>query len=174
MASRRERRHRQTYPGPNPADNRQMVQDIKDSILQASSESLTSNGEKEKPAVNRSSTGSEREMRGEKSFDRDRPESRDSRERKSPLSDREQASPGATPRAAMQQNPNRATPTKQISQPNSDRNKQLRAIRISLRPYDKYARRSDPGFHAAIEQVNKTMLEQLISYGHSEVSLMTS
>lgn len=161
MAKReRERRHRQTYPGPNPEDNQQMLQDIKDSILESHSEE--NNG--------RSSAGSDREMRGEKLLERERPESRDreqSRERRSPPSssaaaagEREQASPG-TPRS--QQNRS-ATPTKQMGQ---DKNKQqLRDIRRMLRPYA----RSDPGFHLANrDQANKSMLEQLISLGHSEV-----
>lgn len=158
--ARRERRHRQTYPGPNPEDNQQMLQDIKHSI------ETHSGGEK----AGRSSAGSEAEMRTEKSLDRERPESRDreqSRERRSPpaasASDREQASPGTTPRAQQ----NRSTPTKQLTQLNSDRNKQqLREIRRMLRPFV----RSDPGLNAAKDHVNKTMLEQLISLGYSEVS----
>lgn len=158
--ARRERRHRQTYPGPNPEDNQQMLQDIKHTIETHSS------GEK----VGRSSAGSEAEMRTEKSLDRERPESRDkeqSRERRSPpasvaTGDREQASPGT---ARSQQN--RSTPTKQLTQLNSDRNKQqLREIRRMLRPFV----RSDPGLNAAKDHVNKSMLEQLISLGYSEVS----
>lgn len=155
MANRRERRHRQTYPGPNPEDNQQMLQDIKDSI-----ESVEKAG--------RSSADSEREMRTEKQPERERPESRDraqSRERRSPPNDREQASPGTQQRSQH----NRSTPTKQFV--SSDRNKQqLKDIRRSLRPYA----RSDPGFHVAKDQANKAMLEQLISLGHSEVSLEAS
>ena len=153
--ARRERRLRQTYPGPNPEDNQQMLQDIKDTIESHSTE---------KPG--KSSPGADRDMRSEK---QERPESsRDrvdksgrDRERRSPPSDREQASPGTTPRAQQ----NRSTPTKHITQ-SSDRNKQqLRDIRRSLRPYH----RSDPGFHVGKEQANQAMLEQLISLGHSEV-----
>ena len=157
MASRRERRHRQTYPGPNPEDNQQMLQDIKQTI------EIHSGGEK----VGRSSAGSEAEMRTtENLLDGERPESRDreqSRERRSPPAsgDREQASPGA---ARAQQN--RSTPTKQLTQLNSDRNKQqLREIRRMLRPFV----RSDPGLNASKDLVNKSMLDQLISLGYSEV-----
>lgn len=154
MANRRERRHRQTYPGPNPEDNQQMLQDIKDSIFEPHAGGEKNGG--------RSSAGSEREMRGvEKPLDKERPESRQSRERGSPPSDREQVSPGASGR--LQQN--RSTPTKQLSQGSSDRNKQLREIRRSLRPYA----RSDPGFSVSKDQVNKAMLDQLIGLGHSEV-----
>ena len=148
--ARRERRLRQTYPGPNPEDNQQMLQDIKDTI-----ESHSSTG--------KSSPSSDREMRGEK---QERPESRDrersskDRERRSPPSDREQSSPGSTPRAQQ----NRSTPTKHLNQ-SSERQQQLRDIRRSLRPWH----RSDPGFHYSKDQVNKAMLEQLISLGHSEV-----
>ena len=160
--ARREKRHRQTYPGPNPEDNQQMLQDIKQTI------ETHSGSEK----VGRSSAGSEAEMRTEKSLDRERPESRDreqSRERRSPpattsvpTGDREQASPGT---ARSQQN--RSTPTKQLNQLNSDRNKQqLREIRRMLRPFV----RSDPGLNTDKDHVNKPMLEQLITLGYSEVS----
>ena len=152
--ARREKRHRQTYPGPNPEDNQQMLRDIKDSIESHSSEK-----------VGRSSAGSEREMRGEKQ-ERERPESRDreqSKERRSPPSDREQASPGTTPRTQQ----SRSTPTKQL---NSERSRQLREIRRALRPFH----RSDPGFPVAKDQVNKTMLDQLINLGHSEVNFFFS
>lgn len=160
MANRKDRRPRQkTYPGPNPEDNQQMLQDIKDSIV--STDHKTS-----RPT---SSAGSE-EMRTERPLDRERPESRDreqssssKRERRSPPGDREQASPGTTARSQQ----NRSTPTKQLSQVNLDRNqKQLREIRKSLRPWVK----SDPGFPSAKDQVNHSMLDHLISLGHSEVS----
>lgn len=165
MASRRaERKHRQTYPGPNAADNQQMLQDIKDSI--ASTESLS---DQEKAVESggdgghSTSAGSEKEMKGERQPERERPESRDmeqSKERRSPQSDREQASPGATPRSQQ----NRSTPTKQL---NSAKHRQhLREIRKTLRPFHK----SDPGLAVGKEKVNKVMLEQLINLGYSEVS----
>lgn len=161
--ARRERRHRQTYPGPNPEDNQQMLQDIKQTI-----ETHSGGGEK----VERSSADSEAEMRTEKSLDRERPESRDreqSRERRSPPAasasgDREQASPGTSARSQ-----NRSTPTKQLNQ--LDRNKQqLREIRRMLRPFV----RSDPGLNTAKDHVCKSMLEQLISLGYSEVSICST
>lgn len=161
--ARRERRHRQkTYPGPNPEDNQQMLQDIKDSI------SIETSGS---DRVEHSSAGSEKEMRVERPLERERPESRDKeqsrdRERKSPPSDRDQASPGTTPRSQ-----NRSTPTKQLGQ---ERNQQkLREIRRSLRPFRTFAR-SDPGFHVPKDQVSGAMLDQLISLGHSEVSSVSS
>lgn len=165
MASRRaERKHRQTFPGPNSADNQQMLQDIKDTI--ASTESLS---EKDKAAESggvgghSTSAGSEKEMKGERQPERERPESRDveqSKDRRSPQSDREQASPGATPRAQQ----NRSTPTKQL---NSEKHRQhLRDIRRTLRPFYK----SDPGLAVGKEIVNMALLEQLINLGHSEVS----
>jgi hypothetical protein len=164
MAVRRERRPRQkTYPGPNPEDNQQMLQDIKDSIATDSSADKVSS----RPV----SSGGLEEMRTERPLERERPESRDReqssrRERRSPPSDREQASPGTTSTQRSQQN--RSTPTKQLTQFNSERNqKQLREIRKSLRPWVK----SDPGFHSSKDQVNPSMLDQLISMGHSEVSL---
>lgn len=167
MASRRsERKHRQTYPGPNAADNQQMIQDIKDSI--APTESLTEREEEDEVAESGASgghcisAGSDKEMKGERQPDRERPESRDleqSKERRSPQSDREQASPGAAPRSQ-----NRTTPTKQLT---TDKNRQhLRDIRRTLRPFY----RSDPGLAVGKEKVNRTMLEQLINLGHSEVS----
>lgn len=160
MANRRRPRQK-TYPGPNPEDNQQMLQDIKDSIA-------IETHPNDKVGRSTSSAGSD-EMRTERPAER--PESRDKEQsrsrldsRGSPPSDREQASPGTPPRS--QQN-SRSTPTKQLTQLNVDRNKkQLREIRKSLRPWV----RSDPGFHAAKDQVNMNMLEQLISLGHSEVS----
>ena len=162
MASRRsERKHRQTYPGPNAADNQQMLQDIKDSI--ASSESLNEREKAAETGGHSISTDSDKEMKGERQLERERPESRDleqSQERRSPQSDREQSSPGATTRAQQ----NRSTPTKQL---NSDKNRQhLRDIRKTLRPFYK----SDPGLAVGKEKVNRNMLEQLINLGHSEVS----
>lgn len=152
--ARRERRPRQkTYPGPNPEDNQQMLQDIKDSIAIETHST-------DKVGRSASSAGSE-EMRTE----RERPESRGDREsrreRKSPPG--EHASPGSTPRSQQ----NRSTPTKQLGQLKSERNKkQLRDIRKSLRPWV----RSDPGFHASRDDpVNSNMLDHLISLGHSEV-----
>lgn len=150
MARRRPRQ--KTYPGPNPEDNQQMLQDIKDSIAIETPST-------DKVGRSTSSAGSD-EMRTE----RERPESRgeSKRERRSPPGDQEQASPGSTPRS--QQN---RTPTKQLGQLNSERNKkQLKEIRRSLRPWV----RSDPGFHASRDAVNSSMLEHLISLGHSEVS----
>ncbi len=169
MASRprADRKHRQTYPGPNPADNQQMVQDIKESIASSGSLSEKKNtGESKASNGPSSSVDSDKEMKGEKVLERERPPSRDleqSKDRRSPLSDREQTSPGATPRVAQ----NRATPTKQLD---PKRRQQLRDIRKTLHPWCK----SDPGLAGGKEKVNKVMLEQLINLGHSEVSLSSS
>ncbi len=157
MARRDRRLMRQTYPGPNQEDNQQMLQDIKDTIeYHSSTEKL-----------GKSSPGEMRSEKQEKPEPKDRDKLSRDRERRSPPSDREQASPGTTPRAQQ----NRSTPTKHLTQQSSDRNKQqLRDIRRSLRPYH----RSDPGFHSGKDQANKAMLEQLISLGHSEVRSCSS
>lgn len=171
--ARRERRPRQkTYPGPNLEDNQQMLQDIKNSIAVDTQSSGTSTSTITSEKVASLLAGEE--MRTERPLERERPESRGdreqagsrNRERRSPPGLGDQASsPGTTARSQQ----NRSTPTKQLSQ-NSDRNKkQLREIRKSLRPWV----RSDPGFHAASSKdqvVNVSMLEQLISLGHSENS----
>ena len=166
-SSRREKKFRQTYPGPNSADNQQMLHDIKETLdnheraqVVTAAASTTAGSERERALAATSSgsgSGSEREMRTEPAG------GRDSSRRSSPPSDREHAasgSPGATHRAQQ----NRSTPTKQLG--SSDRHKQtMREIRKQLRPFAS----SDPGFHPARDQVNKKMLEQLINYGYNEV-----
>ena len=163
MMARREKKYRQTYPGPNSEDNQQMLQDIRDTLdhhqnraTDTYTTTTTVDRERSVGVAAPPSVG-ERDMRVDR-------ESRDTR-RPSPPSDREQglpsASPGTTPR--MQQN--RSTPTKQLA---SDGTQQkLREIRKSLRPFAY----SDPGFHAAKDKVNKKMLEQLINLGYNEVGI---
>ena len=160
IANRRDRRFRQTFPGPDSGDNQQMLQDIKDTLdsrgQQQQQQQQHSGSAQQKPSDRNVTNNSERE--------RERPESRDreqSSSRRSPPSEGPSpanASPGTTPR--MQQN---RTPTKQ----HTDRTKQqLAKIRRQIRPYHAY---SDPGFHAARDKVNKKMLEHLISLGYNEV-----
>ena len=178
--SRREKKFRQTYPGPNPADNQQMLYDIKETLdnhqraqVVTAAASTTADSERERALAATSSGsgsgGSEREMRTELPGG-----ARDSSSRRSsPPSDRggeyvpssSGGSPGATQRAQQ----NRSTPTKQLGS-SSDWNKQtMREIRKQLRPFAS----SDPGFHPARDKVNKKMLEQLINYGYNEVRELT-
>ena len=136
--ARRERRFRQTFPGPNSADNTQMLQDIRSTL-----------------DTHRQTGGTDRL---ERSDSKEREHSR-----KSPPSElTSSGSPGTAPR--MQQN--RSTPTKQLASNRTKR--QLATIRKSLRPFAY----SDPGFHAARDKVNKKMLEELISLGYNEVSVV--
>lgn len=140
--ARREKKFRQTFPGPNSSDNQQMLHNIRETL---------ENHQRE--------TSIERPMSKEGP---ERPDTRDRDQtrRSSPPSElTASGSPGTTPR--MQQN--RSTPTKLIA--TSRTKKQLAKIRKSLKPFAY----SDPGFHAAKDKVNKRMLEELISLGHNEV-----
>lgn len=166
MANRREKKFRQTYPGPNSADNQQMLQDIKDTldhhqraqVVTAATSTIAGN-EREGLAAATSSgsgSGSKVEMRT------DHP--RDTSRRSSPPSDREHGTNGS-PGTAQRMQPSRSTPTKQLG--SSDWNKlTMREIKKSLRPFAS----SDPGFHPARDRVNKKMMMQLINYGYNEVS----
>lgn len=147
--AKREKKYRQTYPGPNTADNQQMMQDIRETL-----ENHQHQAQKQDPAV-AADCGS--------SVERERPESRDRDQTRRPSPPSEltasNGSPGTTPR--MQQN--RSTPTKQLASNQTKR--KLAKIRKSLKPFAY----SDPGFHASMDKVNRRMLEELISLGHNEV-----
>lgn len=184
MAStRREKKFRQTYPGPNSADNQQMLQDIKDTldhhqqaqvVTAAASTTAAGSSERDRSLIaaaaassgsgSGGSSASERDMRTD--YPTTSGSARDTTNRRSsPPSDREQVvlsgSPGATQRVQQ----NRSTPTKQLG--SSDWNKQtMKEIKKQLRPFAS----SDPGFHPPRDRVNKKMVVQLINYGYSEVS----
>ena len=174
MASnRREKKFRQTYPGPNSADNQQMLQDIKDTLdnhqraqIATAAASTTAGSERERSvglAATTTSSGSA--SSGSSDMMRtDHAGGRDTSRRSSPPSDREtyavSGSPSTSQRASAQ---NRATPTKQFA---SDWNKQtMKEIKKQLRPFAS----SDPGFHPARDRVSKKLLMQLINYGYNEV-----
>ena len=84
---------------------------------------------------------------------------------------------GGTNSPRMQSRVTSSTPTKHLAASQSTANRahqsnvrkqKLDEIRRDLQPFNK--RLSDPGFHAAgKETVDKKMLEELISYGYSEV-----
>lgn len=171
--ARRDKRQRQTFPGPNPSDNQQMLYDIRSTLdsqnstkAQATSTASTVSDREWSVPAQGSHTSIDRDMR-----DRERPESADKEQsRRSPPSDRDQAltvsaSPGSTPR--MQQN--RSTPTKQIGSHGTK--EKLREIKKSLRPFRGPFAYSDPGFHAAKDKVNKAMLKELICLGYNEVCM---
>lgn len=177
-SSRREKRLRQTYPGPNSADNQQMLQDIKDTLdnhqraqVATAAVSTSAGSERERSlAAGTTSSGSGSAGSGSErdySMKTDHSTTGGSRDvsgrRSSPPSDREHhGSPGATPRMPPQ---SRSTPTKQLGS-SSDWNKQtMKEIKKQLRPFAS----SDPGFHPARDRVNKKMLMQLINYGYNEV-----
>ena len=146
--NKRDRKQRQTYPGPNSADNQQMLQDIRHTLDQHQRERRTPT-----PTSAALSATVERQ---------------DSREReqlrRSPPSEvTANGSPSATPR--MKQNRPSAVPTKQLA--SSRTRRQLATIRHSLRPFA--SGHSDPGFHAAKDKVNQKMLEELICHGYNEV-----
>ena len=196
MASnRREKKFRQTYPGPNSADNQQMLQDIKDTLdnhqraqiasVAASSGSTTAAQQSERErslglaatttSSGSASSGGSDTMRTTDSHHATATAAagRDMSRRSSPPSDREahgavnasSGSPSTTQRASAQ---NRATPTKQLASSASDWNKQtMKEIKKQLRPFAS----SDPGFHPARDRVNKKLLMQLINYGYNEVRL---
>ncbi len=150
--ARREKKFRQTYPGPNSADNQQMLQDIRSTLGQQST------------AGSGTASGSPAErLERSDSKERERERKREQTRRSSPPSElNSSGSPGTTPR--MQ--PSRSTPTKQLeSNSNRKRERQLAKIRKSLKPFAY----SDPGFHTAREKVNMKMLEELISLGYNEV-----
>jgi uncharacterized Zn-binding protein involved in type VI secretion len=190
MASnRREKKFRQTYPGPNSADNQQMLQNIKDTLdhhqraqIATVAASTTVPSERERSlglAPTTTSSGSASSGGSSDTMRIDHTASaaagRDVSRRSSPPSDREiqaahgavnaSGSPSATQRATAQ---NRATPTKQLASSASDWNKQtMKEIKKQLRPFAS----SDPGCHPARDRVNKKLLMQLINFGYNEVRL---
>ena len=181
MASnRREKKFRQTYPGPNSADNQQMLQDIKDTLdnhqraqIATVAASTTAASERERSlglAATTTSSGSASSGSSDTMRIDHTTAGRDMSRRSSPPSDRGEAhavsgSPSTTQRASAQ---NRATPTKQLASSASDWNKQtMKEIKKQLRPFAS----SDPGFHPARDRVNKKLLMQLINYGYNEVRL---
>ena len=177
MASnRREKKFRQTYPGPNSADNQQMLQNIKDTLdhhqraqIATAAASTTAGSERERSlADTTTSSGSASSGSSDMRTDHTSSGGRDMSRRSSPPSDREalavSGSPGTSQRASAQ---NRATPTKQLGS-SADWNKQtMKEIKKQLRPFAS----SDPGCHPARERVNKKLLVQLINYGYNEVRL---
>lgn len=185
-SSRREKKFRQTYPGPNSADNQQMLQNIKDTLdnhqraqVATAAASTSAESERERSlAAGTTSSGSGSAGSGSERDNGMRADycttggGRDATGRRSsPPSDREQyglsGSPGATQRMPPQ---SRSTPTKQLGS-SSDWNKQtMKEIKKQLRPFAS----SDPGFHPARDRVNKKMLMQLINYGYNEVNVWVS
>lgn len=181
MASnRREKKFRQTYPGPNSADNQQMLQNIKDTLdhhhraqVVTAAASTTAGSERERSlAATTTSSGSAGSGSSDMRTDHTTSSSggRDMSRRSSPPSDREVVavcgSPGTSQRASAG---SRATPTKQLgSSSASEWNKQtMKEIKKQLRPFAS----SDPGFHPARDRVNKKLLVQLINYGYNEVGV---
>lgn len=157
--AKRDKRQRQTFPGPNPSENQQMLNDIRTT--------LGTNAQ----ATSTASTASDREGSADpaQAFSTDK-EPREDREscRRSPPSDRELtgASPSNTPRMQVQRSSNR-TPTKQLTSHGTK--EKLREIKKSLGPFAY----SDPGFHhPAQDKVNKAMLLRLISLGYNEVRMI--
>ena len=148
--ARREKWFRQTYPGPNSADNQLMLQNIRSTLENHHSEKQTGSGMG-------SGTGAERL---ERSDSKERTQMR----RSSPPSElTSSGSPSSTPRMAQQ---SRSTPTKQLaSRRTKHAKRELATIRRDLKQFA-----SDPGFHAARDKVNKRMLDELISLGYNEVA----
>ena len=175
--SRREKKFRQTYPGPNSADNQQMLQNIKDTLdnhqraqVTTAAASTTAGSERERSlAATTTSSGSASSGSSDMRTDHTASSGgRDMSRRSSPPSDREavavSGSPGTNQRAPAG---SRATPTKQLgSSLASEWNKQtMKEIKKQLRPFAS----SDPGFHPARDRVNKKLLVQLINFGYNEV-----
>ena len=183
MASnRREKKFRQTYPGPNSADNQQMLQDIKDTLdhhqrAQIATTTQVASERERSLGLAATTTSSGSASSGGSSADTmriaDHTAGRDMSRRSSPPSDRGEAahgavsgSPSTTQRATAQAQSSRATPTKQLASSASDWNKQtMKEIKKQLRPFAS----SDPGFHPARDGVNKKLLMQLINFGYNEV-----
>lgn len=157
MERRKEKKHRQTYPGPNTADNQQMLQDIRETLQLTTTAATTG-----------TPTASERSA----------PERADSKEREH----RRPSPPGEVSGAASPRMQNRGTshtPTKHLSasqsshraHQNTVRKQNLEKIRRDLQQFKGRERLSDPGFHhPSKDTVDKKMLEELINtYGYSEV-----
>lgn len=134
--SRRDKKLRQTFPGPNAADNQQMLQDIKQTL---------GDHQKNEPAS--------------------LPPADQMNKRSSPPTELPTSS---SPSIGNRTPASRLTPTKQLAA--HETKQKLAQIRQSIKPYGPRNSASDPGFHAAKEKVNKKMLDELISLGHSEVS----
>ena len=159
--AKRDKRQRQTFPGPNPGENQQMLNDIRTTLgtnAQATSTASTAS-DRENSTAQAQAYQAQRRTRDEREPSRRSPP----RDRDQPLAS-SGASPSSTPR--MQPNASRSTPTKQLG-PNGTKEK-LREIKKTLRPFAN----SDPGFHhPAKDKVNKEMLERLICLGYNEVSM---
>eukprot|EP00731_Ephydatia_muelleri_P032246 Em0023g753a len=132
--SRRDKKLRQTFPGPNAADNQQMLQDIKQTL---------GDHQKNEPAS--------------------LPPADQMNKRSSPPTELPTSS---SPSIGNRTPASRLTPTKQLAA--HETKQKLAQIRQSIKPYGPRNSASDPGFHAAKEKVNKKMLDELISLGHSE------
>lgn len=127
--SRRDKKLRQTYPGPNAADNQQMLQDIKQTIKD--------HHKNEPPVV---------------------PPAEQMSKRSSP--------PSESPSTANRAPASRSTPTKQLAA--HETKQKLEQIRQSIKPYGPRTSATETGFYAERDKVNKKMLDELISLGHSE------
>lgn len=160
------RKHRLTYPGTtSAAESQQMLHDYKDAVVPLASGGSGSGGQ---PVLERGGSH-ERADSKEKEHGREGERLR----RQTPPAD------GGTSSPRMQNRVTSSTPTKHLSSSQSSANRahqsnmrkqHLEQIRRDLQQFKPDKRLSDPGFHAAgKETVEKKMLEELISYGYSEV-----
>ena len=164
MDRREERRkHRLTYPGTTSTAvaESQMLHDIKDGVAGSTASGSSGSGQ---PVLERGGSHERADSR-EKEGERLR--------RQTPPAD------GGTSSPRMQNRVTSSTPTKHLSSSHQSstnrahqsnvRKQHLEQIRRDLQQF-KDKRLSDPGFHAAgKETVDKKMLDELISYGYSEV-----
>lgn len=168
---KRDRKQRQTYPGPNSADNQQMLRDIRHTLDQhqrdirtptpTSSVALVATVERQDSSRERehlrrsppSEAGGGGGSAGSGS-PRVQPQSR-------------AAASSATTTAAATSSVPATTTAAGGKQNSSNRKRQLATIRRSLRPFA--SAHSDPGFHTARDMVDKRALEELISLGYNEV-----
>lgn len=145
---KRDRKQRQTYPGPNSADNQQMLRDIRHTLDQHQRDIRTPT-----PTSAALVATVERQDSREREYLRRSPPS-------------ETTSGNGSPRVQQQNRASSAAPAgKQNSSSRTKR--QLATIRRSLRPFA--STHSDPGFHTARDMVDKRALEELISLGYNEV-----
>ena len=166
MEKRKEKKFRQTYPGPNTADNQQMLQDIRETLLTTGDRGAPATAAGSERSVPERADSKEREQRGEAERAR----------RQSPPVE---FSGTASPRMQNRERGASHTPTKHLSSAQSShrahqssvRKQNLEKIRRDLQPFKGRERLSDPGFHhPSRDTVDRRLLDELITtYGYSEV-----
>lgn len=162
---KRDRKQRQTYPGPNSADNQQMLRDIRHTLDQHQRDIRTPTPTS---AAATCSTVERQDSREREHLRRSPPSEAGGSGGGGSGSPRVQPQNRAASSSSSSSSSSAAAAVPPASKQNSsNRKRQLATIRRSLRPFA--SAHSDPGFQTAREMVDKRALEELISLGYNEV-----